>query len=83
MPFPLRDHKRATGFRRHFAPLADPARPGHDLLDAFKRRGIALDALNGRRRAGTDRRDTGAREHLEIVIAERVYRVRRAQLRQG
>ena len=48
VPFPLRDHKRATGFRRHFAPLADPARRGHDLLDAFKRRGIALDALNGR-----------------------------------
>ena len=29
------------------------------------------------------RRDTGDGEHVEIVITERVYRVRRAELRQG
>jgi hypothetical protein len=36
-----------------------------------------------RDRAGTYRRDTGDGEHVEIVIGERVYRVRRAELRQG
>ena len=32
---------------------------------------------------GTYRRDAGDGEHVEIVIAERVYRVRRAELRPG
>ena len=36
-----------------------------------------------RDRAGTYRRDVGDGEHVEIVIAERVYRVRRAELRAG
>ena len=33
-----------------------------------------------RDRAGTYRRDVGDGEHVEIVIAERVYRVRRSEL---
>jgi hypothetical protein len=41
------------------------------------------DRVRWRDRAGTYRRDTGDGEHVEIVIAERVYRVRRAELRQG
>ena len=36
-----------------------------------------------RDRAGTYRRDAGDGEHVEIVIAERVYRVRRAELWAG
>jgi hypothetical protein len=43
----------------------------------------AGDKVRWRDRAGTYRRDTGDGEHVEIVIAERVYRVRRAELRQG
>jgi hypothetical protein len=41
------------------------------------------DRVRWRERAGTYRRDTGDGEHVEIVMAERVYRVRRAELRQG
>ena len=41
------------------------------------------DRVRWRDRAGTYRRDTGDGEHVEIVIGERVYRVRRAELRQG
>ena len=41
------------------------------------------DRVRWRDRAGTHRRDTGDGEHVEIVIAERVYRVRRAELQQG
>jgi len=41
------------------------------------------DRVCWRERAGTYRRDTGDGEHVEIVMAERVYRVRRAELRQG
>jgi len=41
------------------------------------------DRVRWRDRAGIYRRDTGDGEHVEIVIAERVYRVRRAELRQG
>ena len=41
------------------------------------------DRVRWRDRAGTYRRDAGDGEHVEIVIAERVYRVRRAELRQG
>ena len=36
-----------------------------------------------RDRAGTYRRDAGDGEHVEIVIAERVYRVRRSELLPG
>jgi len=36
-----------------------------------------------RDRAGTYRYDVGDGEHVEIVIAERVYRVRRTELRSG
>jgi hypothetical protein len=41
------------------------------------------DRVRWRDRAGTYRRDVGDGEHVEIVIAERVYRVRRAELRPG
>jgi hypothetical protein len=41
------------------------------------------DKVSWRDRAGTHRRDDGDGEHVEIIIAERVYRVRRAELRQG
>jgi hypothetical protein len=41
------------------------------------------DRVRWRDRSGTYRRDTGDGEHVEIVIAERVYRMRRAELRQG
>jgi hypothetical protein len=41
------------------------------------------DRVRWRERAGTYRRDTGDGEHVEIAIAERVYRVRRVELRQG
>ena len=36
-----------------------------------------------RDRAGTYRRDVGDGEHVEILIAERVYRVRWVELRPG
>jgi hypothetical protein len=36
-----------------------------------------------RERAGGYRRDVEDGEHAEIVVAERVYRVRRAELRPG
>jgi len=36
-----------------------------------------------RRASGTYRRDAGDGEHVEIVIAERVYRIRRGELRPG
>ena len=39
--------------------------------------------MRWRDRAGTYRSDVGDGEHLEIVIAERVYRVRRVELRSG
>ena len=41
------------------------------------------DRVRWRDRAGSYRRDVGDGEHVEIVIAERVYRVRRAELRPG
>ena len=43
----------------------------------------AGDRVRWRDRAGIYRRDAGDGEHVEVVIAERVYRVRRAELRQG
>ena len=41
------------------------------------------DRVRWRDRAGTYRRDVGDGEHVEIVIAERVYRIRRGELRPG
>jgi hypothetical protein len=41
------------------------------------------DKVRWRDRAGIYRRDSGDGEHVEIVIAERVYRARRAELRPG
>jgi len=41
------------------------------------------DRVRWRDRAGIYRRDGGDGEHVEIVIAERVYRVRRAELLPG
>jgi len=43
----------------------------------------AGDRVRWRDRAGTYRRAADDGEHVEIVIAERVYRVRRAELRPG
>jgi len=43
----------------------------------------AGDRVRWRDRAGTYRRDAGDGEHVEIVIAERVYRVRRSELLPG
>jgi hypothetical protein len=43
----------------------------------------AGDKVRRRGRARTYRRDIGDGEHVEIVIAERVYRVCQAELRQG
>ena len=41
------------------------------------------DRVRWRDRAGIYRRDAGDGEHVEIVIAERVYRVRRSELLLG
>jgi hypothetical protein len=41
------------------------------------------DRVRWRDRSGTYRRDTGDGEHAEVTIGERIYRVRRAELRQG
>jgi len=41
------------------------------------------DRVRWRDRVGTYRRDAGDGEHVEIFIAERVYRVRRAELLPG
>ena len=43
----------------------------------------AGDRVRWRDRAGTYRRDVGDGEHVEILIAERVYRVRWVELRPG
>jgi hypothetical protein len=43
----------------------------------------AGDKVRWRDRAGVYRRDVEDGEHAEIVPAERVWRVRRAELRQG
>jgi hypothetical protein len=40
----------------------------------------AGEAVRWKGRAGVFRRDVGDREHAEIVIAERIYRVRTAEL---
>jgi hypothetical protein len=41
------------------------------------------DKVRWRDRTGVYRRDVGDGEHAEVVIAERVYSVRRAELRPG
>jgi hypothetical protein len=43
----------------------------------------AGDTVRWQSRDGIFRRDAGDGEHAKVVIAERVYRVRRAELRQG
>ena len=43
----------------------------------------AGDAVRWKGRAGVYRRNVGDGEHAEIAIDERVYRVPRAELRQG
>ena len=57
------------------------ARPAARDVSELKFRGEQATGCAGR--AGTCRRDVGDGEHVEIVIAERVYRVRRAELRAG
>jgi hypothetical protein len=68
------------GPRRASQRHARPAAPRLVKIEVPWRPG---DRVRWRDRAGTFRRDTGDGEHVEIVIAERVYRVRRAELRPG
>lgn len=61
--------RRARPAEVHTIRLEVPWRPG--------------DRVRWRDRPGVYRRDVEDGEHAEIVLAERVYRVRRAELRPG
>jgi hypothetical protein len=59
------------------------ARPAEVRTISLKVPWRAGDKVRWRDRAGVYRRDIEDGEHAEIVLAERVYRVRRAELRPG
>ena len=73
---PLRRSRHSAHERRARSRIA-AARPtgSPESPSRLKFRG-AGDRVRWRDRAGTYRRDAGDGEHVEIVIAERVYRVR-------
>jgi len=59
------------------------ARPAAQKAAEIKAPWHPGERVRWRDRAGTYRRDVGDEEHVEIGIAERVYRVRRGELRPG
>jgi hypothetical protein len=59
------------------------ARPAEVRTISLEVPWLAGDKVRWRERAGVYRRDVEDGEHAEIVLAERIYRVRRAELRQG
>src|SRR3954462_6703101 len=74
-------HRLPSGLpRRASQRHARPAAPKVFVIEVPWRPG---DRVRWRDRTGTYRRDAGDGEHVEIVIAERVYRVQRTELRPG
>ena len=75
---------------RHSHPSGEPrrasqrrTRPAAQKAAEIEAPWHAGDRVRWRDRAGVYQRDAGDGEHVEIVIAERIYRVRRVELRPG
>ena len=69
--------ERRKASQRHSRTAARPAAPLQPLISRLWHPG---DRVRWRDRIGVFRRDVGDSEHAEIVIADRTYRVRLADL---